>query len=289
MEAGKILLALVLLVAMLNGCSKQPPADEEAYRAVDALFDSAARQAAEYAVVATIDHSRLAAEARVTMPPARVLIFSDAQTNSLLLQQNPLAGIDLPFKVLSHAEGDDAELIYTSAEFIQQRHALETSPALARYREQLKGVTSKLPERIVTLFDTTVVVRDAKLETLDSRYPFAETLERLKQTIMAEDDTLWFAELDYRAEARAFDIELPRLTLLLFGAPGPGGKAMAEFPRMGLDAFCQKVLVHEAPNGQVSVYYNSMVGFAELHYNDSALVHRIIDYRMRSTLGSAIE
>ena len=82
---------------------------------------------------------------------------------------------------------------------------------------------------------------------------------------MAEGDTLWFGELDYRAEAQAFDIELPRLTLLLFGAPGPGGKAMADFPRMGLDAFCQKVLVHEADDGQVKVYYNSMVGFAELH------------------------
>ena len=291
MDAGKrwTFALAMLLAALLSGCSKQPPADDAAYQTVDLLFESVAEQAAEYTVVTAIDHSRLAAEAGVTMPPARVLIFSSAETNSLILQQNPLAGIDLPFKVLAYADGDDAALVYTSAEFIQQRHGLQESPALERYRDDLKVALGKLPERVVTLFDTTAVVRDATLETLDSRYPFAETIERLKQAIMAEGDTVWFADLDYQAEARALDIDLPPLTLLLFGAPEPGGKAMAEFPRMGLDAFCQKVLVHEDADGQVKVYYNSMVGFAELHYNRSALVHQVIDFRMGSTLSGAVE
>jgi hypothetical protein len=38
-------------------------------------------------------------------------------------------------------------------------------------------------------------------------------------------------------------IELPPTLLLLFGAPIPGAKAMADAPTLGLDASCQKLLV----------------------------------------------
>ena len=106
---------------------------------------------------------------------------------------------------------------------------------------------------------------------------------------MAENDTMWFGESDYQAEAATLGVMLPKLTLLLFGAPGPGGKAMAGYPRMGLDAFCQKVLVYQTHGGQVNINFNEMAAFAELHNGDSALPHRIITRRMRATLGGAIE
>ena len=76
---------------------------------------------------------------------------------------------------------------------------------------------------------------------------------------------------------------------MLFGAPGPGAKAMADFPRMGLDAFCQKVLVYQMPDGQVNAYFNEMPELAQMHYSDSSLPHKVINHRMGATLGGAVE
>jgi uncharacterized protein (DUF302 family) len=125
--------------------------------------------------------------------------------------------------------------------------------------------------------------------TLNSLYGFDETIERLRTDIMKEGDTVWFGEIDYQAEAAELGAELPRLTLLLFGAPGPGGKAMGKFPRMGLDAFCQKILVYQAPGGEVTAYFNDMPTFAELHHGDSSLPHKVIARRMGATLSGAVE
>jgi hypothetical protein len=109
------------------------------------------------------------------------------------------------------------------------------------------------------------------------------------QQATAEGDTIWFGEIDYQAEAAALGVDLPALTLLLFGAPGPGAKAMSEYPRMGLDAFCQKVLVYQQPGGRVNAYFNEMPAFAELHHGSVALPHRVINRRMTATLAGAVE
>jgi hypothetical protein len=58
---------------------------------------------------------------------------------------------------------------------------------------------------------------------------------------------------------------------------------------MGLDAFCQKLLVYQTPGGQTTVLFKEMPAFAELHYVDAALPHRIITSRMRDTLGAAMK
>ena len=115
------------------------------------------------------------------------------------------------------------------------------------------------------------------------------TLERLKGVILAESDTVWFGEIDYTQEAASLDVDLPRLKLLLWGAPAPGAKAMGEFPRMGLDAFCQKTLVLQNPDGRVQVFFNDMPSFAEMHYGDSALPHHVIARRMKKTLEGATD
>jgi hypothetical protein len=60
---------------------------------------------------------------------------------------------------------------------------------------------------------------------------------------------------------------------------------MADIPRMGLDAFCQKALVYELPDGQVNVYFNEMPVFAELHQGSTSLPHRVINHRKGNTLG----
>ena len=282
-------LSVILLGAVLGSCSQREPGSDDLYQAVDRLYDAMVAGTDRFEVIARIDHSRLAAEKGEVMPPARVVIFSDPAVNTPILQQQPLAGLDLPFRVLAYAQGDSPALIFTTADYLQRRHGVAGGPALQRYEEDVLGVASAVPDDAIVALDASSFGRGRGIVTLDSDYGFEETIERLKAVIMAESDTTWFGEIDYDEQAAALGVDLPRLTLLLFGAPGPGGKAMAEYPRMGLDAFCQKVLVYEVPGGQTSIHFNDMVAFAELHHGDSALPHRVITRRMRNTLGGAIQ
>jgi uncharacterized protein (DUF302 family) len=279
---------VVCLTTLLFACSKPPAESQAVYGAVDDLYDTVVKSAEGYQIIAEIDHSRLAAKGGEVMPPARVVLFSDPGVNSIILQQEPLAGLDLPFRVLAYWQGGSPGIVATAAEFLERRHGLE-EPATRRYRDQIASVLARLPQESLVAFDTSSVRKGQGIATLESNHGFDQTIERLKTDIQAEGDTIWFGEIDFQAEARAFDVALPRLTLLLFGAPGPGAKAMAEFPRMGLDAFCQKLLVHQLPDGRVNVYYNEMPAMAEIHYADSALPHKVINRRMGATLSGAVE
>ena len=282
-------LATLFVGVMLSSCAGREPVGEALYGAVDELYDSVVAAAGPFKVIAEIDHSRLAAEQGETMPPARVVIFSDPAINTSILQQDPRAGLDLPFRVLAFADGDAPAVVFTSADYLKRRHGLADSPALQRYEESVLSVVNAVAGDAVAAVDVSSLGKGQGIVTLSSVHGFDETVERLRGAITAEDDTIWFGEVDYREEAAALGVDLPDLTLLLFGAPGPGAKAMAEYPRMGLDAFCQKVLVYQTPGGQVEVLFNDMPAMAELHYGDSAIPHKVIARRMKDTLGGAVE
>jgi uncharacterized protein (DUF302 family) len=281
--------SVFFLGVLQSSCAQREPASDHLYRAVDELYDAVVAATDRFDVIAEIDHSRLAALQGETMPPARVVMFSDPTVNTSILQQEPQAGLDLPFRVLAYAQGRKPAVIPTTAEYLQRRHGLADKPALQQYEERILSVVGAVPRDAVVEFDVSSLGKGQGIVTLTSDYGFEETIERLKAAIMAEDDTIWFGDIDYRDQAAALGVELPALTLLLFGAPGPGGKAMAERPRMGLDAFCQKVLVHQTPSGQVEVPFNEMPWLSKLHYGDSALPHMVITKRMRDTLGAAVE
>jgi hypothetical protein len=42
---------------------------------------------------------------------------------------------------------------------------------------------------------------------------------------------------------------------------------MAQFTKLGLDAFCQKLLVYEDTSRNAKFAFNDLVYFSELHYN----------------------
>ena len=286
---SSVLLPVFFVGVMLSSCAGREPAGEALYGAVDELYDSVVAAAGPFKVIAEIDHSRLAAEQGETMPPARVVIFSDPAINTSILQQDPRTGLDLPFRVLAYADGDAPAVVFTSADYLKRRHGIADGPALQRYQDGVLSVVNAVAGDAVAAIDVSSLGKGQGIVTLSSVHRFDETVERLRGAITAEDDTIWFGEIDYREEAAALGVDLPELTLLLFGAPGPGAKAMADFPRMGLDAFCQKVLVYEAPGGQVEILFNDMPAMAELHYGDSAIPHKVIARRMKETLGGAVE
>ena len=279
----------LILGITLGSCGKQDPASEDLYRAVDELYETVLERAGRFRVIAEIDHSRLAAAEGEVMPPARVVIFSDPEVNTPILLQEPLAGLDLPFRVLSYLEEGSPAVTYTNADFLSHRHGLSNGPALETYQKLILDTVSSVPDEALVDVDASSIEKGEGIVVLNSALDFDQTIKQLKDTILEEDDTVWFGEINYQKDAAMLGVDLPRLTLLLWGAPAPGAKAMREFPRMGLDAFCQKTLIYQPPGGQVQVLFNEMPAFAKIHYGDSALPHRVITSRMMKTLGGAID
>ncbi|SPF40313.1 conserved hypothetical protein [Syntrophobacter sp. SbD1] len=96
---------------------------------------------------------------------------------------------------------------------------------------------------------------DRGIVTIKSRLPFSQTVERLKYTFESHGIKV-FAVIDQQAEARAVDLEMSPMVLILFGNPKAGTPLMRAQPLSGLD-LPLKALVSEANTGQVLVSFNS--------------------------------
>ncbi len=284
-------LSLITLLALpMLGCETtvDPVAHESKLNAVDesVLIVDANAQKQQFEKILTIDHSRLAGQASEYLAPSRVDLYTDDALNTQLLKDDLQVGLDLPFRVLNYVENDVQKAVYTDAQFIQKRHAITDSDALTRYADATASLVKGLDN--ATPVASEGLTEGYGIETLVSDYDFETTLRNIKRDVLDQGDTVWFINWDFKARAEAIGETLPNATLLVFGGPAPGAKAMTDFPSIGLDAFGQKVLVVEQ-DGKVIVSYNNIVDMSELHYQDNAISHKIINFRLEKTLSGAVE
>jgi uncharacterized protein (DUF302 family) len=81
-------------------------------------------------VFAHIDFSGDAARAGLTMQDEQMLIFGNPKAGTPLMQQVPLAGLDLPLKVLVWDDGQGATWVACNApEYVIARHGLPEAMA----------------------------------------------------------------------------------------------------------------------------------------------------------------
>ena len=280
-----------LLAAALAQTPISAHADDTLRADTDIVFEAVAEAVTDAKMVRVIeiDHARLAAGEGVEMPPSRVLLFSDPGVNAAILSENIRAGLDLPFRVLSYGDEAKPSLSYTSSAFIAKRHGLEGSAALADFDERLQTVLRAVDGADPSPVPTDAVERDFGIIEIASAYDVAETVVRLEKAVTAQTDTIWFGEIDFMKEAAAFDVALPAAKLLLFGGPAPGGVAMADYPAIGLDAFCQKLLVYEGTSGNAVVLFNDIAAFAQLYYGSSIEPHAMLNKRLSATFSAAVQ
>jgi uncharacterized protein (DUF302 family) len=293
-----ILKSMVLIGGMfaIASCSENPknvevdqalptPIIQQVDNAVLQLND----QISDYTLVASLDHHRMAKEAGVYTPPSIATIFSNPEVEIPLIEQNQLIGLDLPFKVLCYAEPDTmkALIAYTSAEFIQSRHSLNPE-ILIDYQSSMIQIVESYPNKMISVSDVADVQEGFGIVMIKSDFDHETTVQNLRDIVMSQGDTKWFADLDYQEQASNAGVELRPTLLLMFGGPAPGGKAMMTSPKIGLDAFCQKLLVYENEEGEVWIAYNDIVAFAELYYRASTKPQQMINERLKMTFTQAV-
>ena len=296
----KKLLKLALPVFLVAGAlalvfllRRPEPIAESHFVEPDKLFQTLqanVRDRAEFEMIVDIDHARLEAKAGSPMPPSHVLIWSVPALDAAVLKHNPVAAVDLPLRILAYEnqETGKAAVIYNSYEFVTRRHSLpEDAPLRDGYGPAVAKAVKGIPEDAISKFPSDAMP-DAGLVTLTSPYSFESTEKRVRDAIAANPDTVFLGEVDFAARSKTRGVELRPLKLILFGGPGPGGSAMASTPTLGLDAFCQKLLIWQDERGKVHVTFNDLLALAERQGISGGLPLWVINGRMRETFSAAL-
>jgi len=286
-------LAIVLLIIV--SCGNKSNQDKSlvllSETAVDSLDNIIKDEIVSYEWKISLDHHRMAKEEEAYTPPAIATIFSDSKINSSILENNdPLVAIDLPFKFLAFSEPDlnSVYIAYTSADFISKRHDLPFS-LLSEFKSRQDSILSHFHKSTISEVDLDQVTKGYAIIKIKSDFDFKETVNKLKETINGISGTKTFGVIDYKKDAETFDIELNPTTLIFFGAPEPGAKAMKNTPKLGLDAFCQKLIILENQEGEVWVAFNDIEKLSRLYYNKSTLPQKTINRRLKKTITGSIQ
>ncbi|WP_309496622.1 DUF302 domain-containing protein [Sulfurovum sp.] len=290
-----VLLVLILgLFFALILLRNTKPVDNSRFVEPDKLYktlEANIRSQDAYEIIVDIDHARLAKEVESPMPPSHVLIWSDPKLETEILKINPVAAVDLPLRTLAFEDpaSGKAAVITNSFDFLMNRHGLPDDPAIrGRYETAVTKAIKDIPSENIVSFSSDKML-DAGLITLNSPYDFNTTETRIRDAINAQDDTVFFATVDFKKRAKKSGVTLAPLRLILFGAPGPGGKAMSEAPILGLDAFCQKMLIWKDTSGSVHVTFNDLLILAEHQKLSYGIPLRVINYRIKKTFSEALE
>lgn len=288
------LFCAILCLAVAVSMAAAPARAEQNHAPSDALFGQVLANvtaAQSLDIIAEIDHSRLAADVGEEMPPSRVLIFSDPALDAALMVVDPRIGLDLPLRILAYetSPGGESKLLFSDAAYLEHRYGATFPQELRdRYKAGIDTALAGIAPGDATALAAEGLDGDG-LITLDSPHGFDETLRRLREVVSAQDDTVWFGEVDFDERARAAGVAIEPAQLLLYGGPGPGGRAMANAPSLGLDAFCQKVLVLQDKEGKVRVIMNDLLALAERHEVGKSLPLRVINRRIQKTFADALE
>ncbi|MDH5563090.1 MAG: DUF302 domain-containing protein [Nitrospirota bacterium] len=288
-----ILFVICLLLLIACSCSPERVAEsrfvepDKLYRTLEANV----RSHQEFEVIIDIDHARLGKKAKSPMPPAHVLIWSDSELEAAILKHNPLAAIDLPLRALAYEDPKTgiAAVIANRFNYLANRYALPNDATIReRYDTDIAKAMANIPSESIVKFSSDSMP-DAGLITLNSPYDFATTKTRILDVINSQSDAIVFGELDFAARSQKHGVTLEQVYLILFGAPGPGGKVMASAPTLGLDAFCQKLLIWQDSHGGVNVSFNDLRALAERQQVSSGLALRVVNRRLKETFTKALE
>ena len=96
-------------------------------------------------VFAIVDHSGEAEAVRLELRNTKLVIFGSPQSGTPVMEAAPIAGLDLPLKVLIWADGHETKLSYTAPEELAARYGL--SPELADRLSGIHTVTDTVIDR----------------------------------------------------------------------------------------------------------------------------------------------
>ena len=265
LQSAQFTVSSALIVALTGWSTLPVHAQGEArQKAVDTVVEQVQQGSdkASLPVALSIDHARLARQAGSPMPPSTVVMVRDPTLEISWLQADPDLALELPLRVLVHqpTTAPSPQVSRQRGAALLQRHGL-SNPSLARqYDKSMVSLLQQVPNASVQVVPALKSAGDG-IVSIPSPLNLNETLERVLEIIDEQSDTVLFDVIRFNSSDKTAQQSAPS-TLVLFGGPGPGGRAMADATLLGLDAFCQKMLIRQDAEGQVVVRFNDLTWIA---------------------------
>ncbi len=97
-----------------------------------------------FTVFARINHQAGANKVRMKLPPSLELIFGNPKMGTVLMQENPMVGLDLPIRVLVFEDKDKrTKIAYRDGNWLNAEHNLTQTKLLNRMNFTLDDITTE--------------------------------------------------------------------------------------------------------------------------------------------------
>ena len=293
LESASFTVGSALIVALAGWSAPTAQAQDEARQnAVDKVVEQVQQGAdkASLPVALSIDHARLARRAGSPMPPSTVVMVRDPDLETSWLQADPDLALELPLRVLVHqpTSQPSPRVSRQNGASLLQRHGLRNPSLAGQYDRSMVSLLQQVPNSAVQGVPAFKRAGDG-IVSIPSPLDLKETLARVLEIIDEQSDTVLFDVIQFNVTDEAAEQGAPApVTLVLFGGPGPGGRAMADATLLGLDAFCQKMLIRRDAEGQVVVRFNDLTWIAARQGMGVSPVLQAINTRLINTFGQGL-
>jgi uncharacterized protein (DUF302 family) len=86
-----------------------------------------------FTVFAIIDHHQNAAEVNMPLPEAKVILFGNPKGGTVLMQEDIVAGLDLPLRVLVYQDNDSKiKVAYRNGTWLKEHYALKNDALIGK-------------------------------------------------------------------------------------------------------------------------------------------------------------
>lgn len=97
-----------------------------------------------FTIFARINHQAGANKVRMKLSPSLELIFGNPKMGTMLMQENPMVGLDLPIRVLVFEDKDKStKIAYRDGDWLNTEHNLTQTKLLNRMNFTLDDITTE--------------------------------------------------------------------------------------------------------------------------------------------------
>lgn len=222
-------------------------------------------------VVGIVDHQENAASVNLSLPYATTVLFGNPALGTPIMQENILAGLDLPQRIIVVNRGNGQNLVaFNSPDYLVNRYEVANASSLNTIRDALTNIVENNINSTVQENDALNTQAREGVVIQSSQNNFDSTYHLLKTALEAAEPVTIMAELDHQANAASVGMELPPAKILIFGNPQLGTKLMQDQITSAID-LPVKMLIFENEEGSVNVAWNDAMYLASRHGIDPNL------------------
>jgi len=232
----------------------------QSYKQLKNIFDNNK----SVSVLAELNHTENAKSVGLDLNPTKAIFFGNPNLGTPLMQINPLAGLDLPQKIVFLNDGNKNRIIYNDMTYLNDRYQLNNHQNITVINNTLKALVQKSSGSTSFEQIPMEVSKHQGIITKKSKHNFDKTLSKLLSILENHKALKVIAKLNHQNNAKKAGLEMTPSYLVVFGNPKMGSPLMQDNQNLALD-LPQKMLIWEDKDGQVSLSYNDIYFIAERH------------------------